>query len=239
MSGKAAAVASEPEPGGFLFVPVRAPTLKEKVAAQVHVAILTGDLAPGARIVETRLAKQMNVAQSTVREAIQDLETQGLLVKYPNRETLVRTFTRHDLEKLFRLRLELEGLVMELAQPNATVQALKPLYDLVDQMRTAARRDAIAEFYRLDLQFHRALWALTKNEFLERSVTPLSVGPIAFVLAGSPVPLKGNYVQVADDHAEILDALMRRTPKGARRFMEAKLRAWHKLQLRSLRNSKP
>jgi DNA-binding GntR family transcriptional regulator len=232
-------MASEAAPLGFLFSPVRAPTLKEKVASQIHTAILSGDLAPGARIVETRLAKQMNVAQTTVREAIQDLENQGLVVKYVNRETQVRKFTRRDIENLFHVRLELEGLAVELAKQNAKEKTLEPLYLIVDQMRQAARKNAIAEFYNLDVKFHRALWALTGNEFLEKSIAPLSVGPIAFVLAGSPAPLKGNYLQVADDHAEILDALLRQTPKGARRYMQGKLRAWHKLQLRSLRDSKP
>lgn len=231
-------MASEAAQAGFLFSPVRPPTLKEKVASQIHVAILTGDLAPGARIVETRLAKQMNVAQTTVREAIQELENQGLVVKYVNRETQVRKFTRRDIENLFRLRLELEGLAVELARPNANERTLKPLYALVDQMRHAARKNAITEFYKLDLEFHRSLWALSNNEFLEKSIAPLSVGPIAFVLAGSPAPLKGNYLQVADDHADILDALLKRTAKGARKYMQSKLRAWHRMQLRSLRGSK-
>jgi DNA-binding GntR family transcriptional regulator len=227
--------AHEPERTEFLFEPIQPPTLKDRVAAQIHVAILTGDLAPGARIVESRLAKQMNVAQTTVREAMQDLETQGLVVKYVNRETVVRTFTREDLESLFHLRIVLEGLAVEWAHPYASEETLAPLYQLAEGMRAAALRNAIPEFYEIDLRFHRKLWSLAQNEFLERALIPLSVGPIAFVLAGSPVPLKGNYVQVAGDHVDILDALKTTTPKGARKVMEEKLRSWHRLQLPGFR----
>jgi hypothetical protein len=67
------------------------------------------------------------------------------------------------------------------------------------------------------------------------------VGPIAFVLAGSNVPLAGNYVQVADDDAELLKCLLRGTALDARRLLEDKLRQWHELQIKSLAalNGKP
>jgi DNA-binding GntR family transcriptional regulator len=225
----------------FLFEPIQAPTLKEKVANQIRSAILTGDLGPGSRIVESKLARQMNVAQSTVREAIQDLDIQGLVVKYVNRETLVRSFTIEDLEKLFRVRVELEGFAMELAHPYANEQSLAPLYKLANRMRDSAARNAIPDFYNFDLQFHRRLWGLTNSEFVERVLMPVSVGPVAFVLAGSKVPLEGNYVQVADDHAELLNCLLRGTARDARLLLEHKLREWHELQIQSLAalNGKP
>src|SRR5437667_7004539 len=123
-------MSSKPERTEILFEPIRHPTLKDRVAARIVIAILSGDLTPGARVVESRLAKQMNVAQTTAREAMQDLETQGLVVKYVNRETLVRTFSREDLEKLFRLRVDLEGLAVECAHPHADEKTLQPLYQM-------------------------------------------------------------------------------------------------------------
>src|SRR5580692_4781707 len=99
----------------FSFSPVKAPTLKDGVADHIRTAILTGGLAPGTRIVESKLAREMTVAQTTVREAIQDLANQGLLVKRVNRESLVRKLTVADLNDLFMLRMDLEGLAVELA----------------------------------------------------------------------------------------------------------------------------
>lgn len=61
----------------FQFPPMRAATLKDQVARHIRTAILQSRLEPGARIVESRLAAQMQVAQTTVREAIQDLETRA------------------------------------------------------------------------------------------------------------------------------------------------------------------
>lgn len=223
-----------PDPIVFRFDPVRAPTLKERVAAQIRTAILRGDLTPGSRIVESQLAKQMNVAQTTVREAMAELANQGLVVKYVNRETLVRKLAPADLQKLYRLRVELEGLAAELAQPHANRKSLRPLYATVGQMRRAAARKDIAQFYEFDLIFHHQLAALTGNEFLERAIGTISVGPFAFVLAGFPSPLEANYIQVADDHAQILDVLRDGTPQAARKMIEEKLSSWHQIQLQLL-----
>jgi len=221
----------------FVFGPIQAPTLKNRIANHVLEAILTGGLPPGTRIVETQLAKQMDVAQTSVREALQDLANQGFLTKRVNRDTLVRTLTVKDIEKLFRLRVELEGLAVELAHSNIMEKALEPLYSSVEQMRRAARVKNIPEFYRHDMMFHKQLGALADNEFLERVLVPLTVGPIAFVLTGSSALLEVNYLQVAEDHAEILECFKEKTPKLARAVMEAKLRGWYELQFGGVTNN--
>lgn len=218
----------------YTFEPVQAATLKEQVASRIRTAILQGDLEPGARIVESRLADQVNVAQTTVREALQELENQGFVVKFVNRETRVRRLEVQDLVNLFHLRADLEGLAVELAHPRADSRALAPLYRIVDAMRYAAARDDMAQFYQHDMQFHQQLWRLAGNEFLERALAPLSLGPVAFVLAGAKAPLKGDYVQVACDHADILDVFREVEPKAARRLMEEKLRLWHEMQMRKV-----
>jgi DNA-binding GntR family transcriptional regulator len=217
----------------FSFSPVKAPTLKDGVADHIRTAILTGGLAPGTRIVESKLAREMTVAQTTVREAIQDLANQGLLVKRVNRESLVRKLTVADLNDLFMLRMDLEGLAVELAHSRIDEKTLLPLYETVEQMRRSARIKNLPQFYRVDIAFHQRLSQLAKNEFLERALVPLSIGPIAFVLAGSGFPLDGNYVEVADNHAQILDSFKEETPKGARRVMETMLQSWHEMQMRA------
>jgi DNA-binding GntR family transcriptional regulator len=150
-----------------------------------------------------------------------------------NRESLVRKLTVADLNDLFLLRMDLEGLAVELAHSKVDEKMLLPLYETVEQMRRSARIKNLPQFYRFDITFHQRLSQLAKNEFLERALVPLSVGPIAFVLAGSGFPLDGNYVQVADDHAQILDAFKEETPKGARRVMETMLQSWHDMQMRA------
>jgi DNA-binding GntR family transcriptional regulator len=209
--------------------------LKDRIAFQIEVAILTGSLKPGDRIVEAKLAKQMGVAQTTVREGIQDLVNQGFLSKRINRETVVRKLCVSDLNDLFRVRVELECLVIELAHSHVREEDLSALYQFVEQMRRAARVKNMFEFFRFDMAFHKHLGSLARNEFLERALVPITVGPVAFVLAGSQFPLEGDYVQVAEDHSDILDAFKEKTPHDARNLLTEKLTGWHQLQLHQLR----
>lgn len=216
------------------FTPIQAPTLKGRIAAEIRGAILRGDLKPGNRIVESRLAKQIGVAQTTVREALQELETEGLVVKFVNRETQVRKLTKDDLLKLFRVRFELEGLATELARANATPASLAELSLIVEQMRVAGRKHDLTDFYRADIEFHKRMWLLTKNDFLIRALEPLSIGPIAFVLAGAPLPASEDFLAIAEDHEQILTLLQAETPKAARKLMEGKLKEWQDIQMRHL-----
>lgn len=216
------------------FTPIQAPTLKGRIAVEIRGAILRGDLKPGNRIVESRLAKQIGVAQTTVREALQELETEGLVVKFVNRETQVRKLTKDDLIKLFRVRFELEGLAIELARANALPPEIEELRAIVEQMRTAGRKHDLTEFYRADIEFHKRMWLLTKNDFLIRALEPLSIGPIAFVLAGAPLPASEDFVAISEDHEQIVNLLLAETPKVARRLMEAKLKEWQEIQMRNL-----
>ena len=215
------------------FHPVAAPTLKQKIAGEIRTAILRGELPPGTRIVESKLAKQMQVAQTTVREALQLLENQGLVVKRVNRETLVRKLTVAKIEKLLDLRMDLEGLAVQRAHRNANATNLAPLYEIVDRMRWAAQQKKFEEYYQFDFEFHRSLWHLADNEFLEAALASLLVGPVAFVLTGLRIPLVANYVQMANDHADVLNALTGGAPETARKLMETKLQHWHNEQLKS------
>lgn len=117
------------------FSRVKATSLKEHLTGQMQAAIFRGDLPPGSRIVQTELAKQMEVSQATVREAIQELANEGFVIQHANRQTLVRTFIAEDLKKTFDLRAELEAMAAKLVSESTPSEAgLAPLCEIVDQM---------------------------------------------------------------------------------------------------------
>src|SRR5438552_645682 len=93
-------------------------SLKDLVTGAIREAILNGKLAPGARIVESRLAKQMRVGQSAVREALQELEFQGFAVRVANKGAFVTDFSLEDINQIYRVRMELEGFAGQLAREN-------------------------------------------------------------------------------------------------------------------------
>ncbi len=93
--------------------PVRAESLSAQVAESIREAIFSGELKPGQVLRELGLAKNMNVSQATVREALSHLEHYGLVVRTPNRSTSVTSLSREDVQNRASIWLTLESRIWE------------------------------------------------------------------------------------------------------------------------------
>ncbi len=158
-------------------------SLKDLVLKAIREAILEGKLSPGARIVESQLSKQMQVAQNVVREALQELEFQGLVVRQPNKGTFVTDLSLEDLKEIYRLRMELEGFAAKLAReagrPNP--EDVRRLEQALDEMQAGAEGDFV-QFSRADLRFHEIIWNMSGNRFVERALRIIATPQFAYVL---------------------------------------------------------
>src|SRR5438552_3432305 len=92
----------------------RGDQLWSRVANYLRHEIFTGRKVPGERMVETRIAAQIGVAQSSVREALHQLEREGLVVRAPGVGARVTNLTASQVEQIYALRAELEGFAVEL-----------------------------------------------------------------------------------------------------------------------------
>ena len=89
------------------------PLYREEIKKALMDAIVSGQLAPGDRIVETRWAKELGVSQSPIREAIRELELIGLVETIPYKGCIVRKITHKDLIDTFEVRIALESIALE------------------------------------------------------------------------------------------------------------------------------
>lgn len=178
---------------------------RDRITTTLRTAILRGELASGELITETRLAKDFGVGQPLVREALIELEHAGFVQRVPYKGTYVTKFTRQDIENIFRLRAELEGLAAAWAKARITPDDIAALRTIVTNMRTAAEAVAMDDFYEYDLAFHRKIWDIAGNSYLtdalERVVSPL----FAFFLMRTP-RVRDTYESSAASHARIVDA---------------------------------
>src|SRR5687768_16144407 len=95
------------DPGLNLVIPKAAP-LPERIAGMLREAILRGEWKAGDQIVESRVAKQLGIGQNAMREALLELEFQGLLTKIPNRGNFVTKMSQEDVRDIYQTRVELE-----------------------------------------------------------------------------------------------------------------------------------
>jgi GntR family transcriptional regulator, trigonelline degradation regulator len=110
--------------------------LRRKVLGELRHSIITGRLLPGARLVERELIAMMGVSRTVIREALRQLETEGLVEIIPNKGPVVRELTLDEARDLYSIRAVLEGLAARLFVENAgkaQVESLKQALDDVDK----------------------------------------------------------------------------------------------------------
>src|SRR3954463_6410511 len=98
--------------------PVKTSTLRENVAEILINAILSGKFKPGDRLNESELGRQLRVSRAPIREALQQLQEQGLGMNYPRRGMFVVSLTEQDIRKINSLRLLLEAEALLLCRKN-------------------------------------------------------------------------------------------------------------------------
>src|SRR4029453_14638773 len=100
---------------------------RDQVIRAVKEAILSGTIQPGASIVETKVAQQLGAGVPLIREALIELEHQGFVQRTPKKGTRVKKLSPTDIQRIFRLRVELEALAIEWAKENVTEEDLEGL----------------------------------------------------------------------------------------------------------------
>jgi DNA-binding GntR family transcriptional regulator len=181
--------------------------LADQVKDHILQDILAGRYAPHARIVETRVARDLGTSQGPVREALRGLEALGVVEILPFRGARVRHPTTAELLEAYAVRSPLEVLGAHLAIPSITDGDIADLETLADEMQTAAAegdRHAVAI---ADAAFHGRLIAVSGNRTLERvwrSLEPFSRTYITLVAPGADPRWTANL------HGPILDAVRTR-----------------------------
>lgn len=178
--------------------------LSEQVKGRLLQAILDGRYPPGARIVETRVARELGTSQAPVREALRDLEALGVVENSPFRGARVRRPSVEELLEAFEVRAVLEGHAARVAIHRISAVDLANLDSLLDQMRQAAEAaDPYAEAT-ADAQFHAYILHRAGNATLERVWRTLEPFLRTYITIVSPGV---DRRALADRHVHILDAL--------------------------------
>ena len=195
-----------------------------QIADSIRQMIVGGQLNPGERIVESRIAREIGVGQPTVREALVALEHDGLVVRKANQGCVVTELTRAEICQLVRIRAELEVLAVELSAESASDAAVAELVAAAEGLRAAAAKRDSSRFFKLDLQFHQMLWKLSGNAFLPRLLEQTLSPLLAFLFIRNlrrkmDIDLKES----AQAHWEMAKAIESRDVERAREIAREKL----------------
>lgn len=150
-------------------------THRERVVQALTDTILSGSLKPGDRLNESRLARDLGLSRIPVREALQTLEEQGLVVTMPRRGKFVINLSEEQTQKINSLRLIFEAEALRLCRANLSSKGEKQLIELVKKVERVGAAISESEASKLDLEIHRTIWSLSGNEYLEKVLMMLTV----------------------------------------------------------------
>ena len=190
-------------------------TLANEVTASIREAILSGRLAPGERLREESLASSMNVSRGPVREAIVQLQREGLVVVQRNRGTFVARLSAQDLEEVYSLRRAVEGLAVLQAIRHAGDVQLKELQTIVDTMAAHyARGITETEAAELDMRFHELIYEVGGHRRLLEVWSALQ-SQIHIMLLARNVVDPDFRAELVKSHQALVDAILARNEQLA------------------------
>ena len=140
--------------------------LRDVVFKTLRQAILKGNLSPGERLVEIRLAKDLGVSRTPIREAIRMLELEGLVIMIPRRGAEVAGITGKSLRDVLEVRKALEELAIEIACERMDEEDIRELNLAMDDFKKAVEKMDLIEIAKSDEHFHDVIFKATDNDKL-------------------------------------------------------------------------
>ena len=165
---------------------------------------------PGDRLVESELAERLGVSRTPVREALQRLETQGMLSR-DGRSLIVASLDHNQLAELYVVRAELEGLAARLAAQHATAEEIRVLKDMVSADRKLVGDPGALS--RANRRFHKQIHLASHNRFLVQQLD--LVHRSMALLATTSLAAEGRRDAALREHQAIVDAIRRGDETGA------------------------
>jgi len=182
-------------------------TVVKNVTKRLREVILDGTLKKGDRLIQEEWAEKLEVSRMPIREALTQLQMEGLVEIVPHKGAVVTPITKENIEEIYYIRSMLEGLAVEKSLPYLTDEDKQDLHDIVVQMETLDLTDETnGEYIRLNAAFHQILMRGCPWPRLRKMVETLGISPIA------PNLLIDYYQETQQEHRLIYEAALRGDP---------------------------
>lgn len=210
--------------------------LREQVISALRSAILDFRLSPGQRLVERELIEQLGVSRTTVREALRELTSEGLVTVVPQRGAIVAAPSLDEAEDLYEIRAVLESLLVERFVERATDAQIQRMVDAVDEFaRLTVGSNDIRVILDAKDGFYEAIVAGAASPALQSIVESLQAR--VRLLRATSMGEPGRVDEIVGELRRIADAAVARKPAEAARACAAHVRNAAKTALKQLRTA--
>lgn len=180
-------------------------SLRGKVFSQLRKKILTGVYKPGESLVELRLSEELGVSRTPIREALRQLELEGLVQSIPNKGVIVKGVTDQDVEDIFTIRTMIEGLAARWAAEKITEDEIRELKEALELEEFYTIKNDAEHLMTYDSKFHDIIFRASKSRPLMHMLSTFhfyiqSARNNSFGTPGRPV-------KALDEHRAIFEAI--------------------------------
>ena len=191
--------------------------LTGRVYYKIRQGILNGAWKPGQALTELALTKMLGVSRTPVREALRQLELEGLIELRPNRGALVIGITPGDIEDIYEIRSLLERRATEKAAAHINSEHIDRLREVVDLTEFYLERKDFDRVTAMDDRFHNLIYEMAGSRMFERILADLHA--YAQTMRERSIKAPGRAVSMLAEHRAILDALVQKDSEKAGQLM--------------------
>jgi len=189
----------------------------DKLIEQLKQEIFSGLLKPGDQLEEADLAVRFNVSRTPIREAIRSLVDNGLLETRSRKGAIVRVLNAKELNDLFEVAAELEGMACRLASERLTQSNKKIIKASLDLCQAAAQVEDIPGYAEANLAFHGAIHEASENDWLTDQLSQIQARINVYRLM--PYEIVGRLEKSLVEHQKISEAIFAKDGLSANSLM--------------------
>lgn len=160
-------------PSHSLFEQAKHGTLGTKIFEILRDRILNGEYATGDKLNELTLVNELNISRTPIREALKQLELEGLVESIPNKGVYVKGFSPRDIDDMFEMRKSLEALAIKLAIKRMDDIHLAKIKDVLDLMEFYTMKKESAKVDELNILYHETIYQATQSSYFEQTLKDL------------------------------------------------------------------
>jgi len=181
-------------------------SLRGKVFSQIQNEILNGKYEPGDSLIETKLSEELGVSRTPVREALRQLELEGLVQSVPNKGAIVTGISAKDIEDIYTIRMMIEGLAARWATEKITREELVELNEALDLEEFYTLKEDTEHLLKFDSKFHDIIFKACKSNPLMHTLSTFH----NYVQRARNASLEspGRAYKALEEHRAILKAII-------------------------------
>ena len=196
-------------------------SIRRKVYNHLREQILSGQIAPQQRLIETKIAQEIGTSRTPVREALHNLEVEGLIESIPRVGYRVKFLNPTEVEEICAIRATIEGMAADWAMNKAPGKLVPELKKNIAQSEKAIARGAVKAFVDLDAQFHEIIARLSGGQRLLEMAQTLRRHMLRYRIES--IYTLDNVRRAIDGHKGILRAMEKADRPGVGQAIKAHL----------------